>query len=58
MSAYFELEDHPAAKVLYTFNLEMHKKRRTLNGIISLGVAEGYRAHRRRAKTRLKSGAA
>ena len=27
--AYFEFEDHPAAKIVYTFNLDKHRKYRT-----------------------------
>jgi len=39
--AYLELENQPAARVVYTFILEMHKKRRAPKGKRALAEGEG-----------------
>lgn len=54
---YLELEDHPAIKVEYTFSLEIHKNKRIPKGRIKDGVLDGYKAHKRSARTKLSIGA-
>jgi len=39
--AYFEFENQPAASVVYTFILEMHRNRIIPKGRYELGVVEG-----------------
>lgn len=55
--AYLELENHPAAKVEYTFILERHRKNRAPMGIKKPGWVEGYRVHIIKASRRLRIGA-
>ena len=57
-SAYLELDAHPARRVPYTFNEEIHKKNNTPHlKYLSLDIL-GYSCQRRSARIKLKIGAA
>lgn len=56
--AYFEFEDHPAPRVVYTLMEEIQRNRRTPRGRKQVGQGEGNRDQRASASIRLKAGAA
>lgn len=56
-NAYLELEVHPEASVVYTFNLEIHRKAKEPNERKYEGVENGHKAQRSNESTRLNIGA-
>lgn len=56
-SAYFELDDHPAPRVVYTLSLERHKKRTILYGKKLRGDDDGVMDQNNNAKNKFNNGA-